>query len=49
MMSFQTCNLRTCEDYRIPLKNKLLMFRHVILVINDGATVASSAVIFNRL
>ena len=32
----QVCNLRTCKDYRMLFKNRTLMFRRVILVINAG-------------
>ena len=40
----QTCNLWTCKDYGILLKNITLMFRHVILVINDGTSFRSGEI-----
>ena len=33
----QTCNSRTCKDYKIMLKKRTSMFRRVFLEISDGA------------
>ena len=40
----QACNLRTCKNYEILPKNRTLMFRRIILVINDGASFRSGEI-----